>query len=94
MEVIDIVILANGYPSDHCNPSSAPSSLTRRDDPATDTTIGQAASLSTAQRASHASKEICQNWAVMLVFFALVAVTRKFPPYLHSELKLTRPSFL
>jgi len=74
MEVIDIVILANTNISAACHPSSA-SSLTKRDDAAADTTIGQVASSSADSRIAHASTEICQNWAVMLVLFAFIAVT-------------------
>ncbi|KAG9051329.1 hypothetical protein FS837_009596 [Tulasnella sp. UAMH 9824] len=72
VEVIDIVLLANNYPKLHCSPSSV-STLTRRDSVGDDV-ISQAATATPAQNVAGASKEICQNWAVMLVFFAMIAV--------------------
>ncbi|KAG8955316.1 hypothetical protein FRC04_008667 [Tulasnella sp. 424] len=72
IEIIDIVLVANNYPSLHCSPSSV-SSLTKRDTIGDDV-IGQAATASPDQNLARASKEICQNWAVMLVFFVMIAV--------------------
>ena len=76
LEIICIVIVAQNYPSAHCKPSSASPSLGRRD-AADDSVIGQAASATSAQNLSKASKELCANWAAMVVLFTMIAVMRE-----------------
>ncbi|KAG8897779.1 hypothetical protein FRB99_007924 [Tulasnella sp. 403] len=72
IEVINVVILANNYPSAHCHPQPS-SSLTRRDD-VDGSVMGQMANWSPQEVVSKASKEICQNWAAMFAFFVMIAV--------------------
>ncbi|KAG9012955.1 hypothetical protein FRB90_006391 [Tulasnella sp. 427] len=95
IEVIDIVLLVGNYPRLHCSPSSV-SSLTRRDTVGDDV-MSQAASATSAQNAATASKEICQNWAVLFVFFAMIAILL-FAQWFHLALlglrhRVSHPDF-
>lgn len=76
LEIICVVLLAQQYPSAQCHPSNSSSSLARRDSE-DGSLIGQAASASPSQKVATAAKQVCGDWAAMIVFFVMIAVMRE-----------------
>jgi hypothetical protein len=78
LEIANLVILSPDYPTLHCTPSSVNTSGMRRRDSADGSVIGSYVNYNTSANAaaikSEAAQEVCENWAVMFVFFSMLAM--------------------